>query len=165
MKAPQICSGKELSALIKIRYIFQDDTDLRTCDRFKPCILTDEGIEYLGFTIELTPAQWQSLTKTGAVTTSYGLFSFDKISFHDYWSRTFGSTGSKTLDSTLTLVIQACAVLDLPYPHSKEDLKAAYRKQSKLNHPDAGGDSERFIAVTEAYEVLQERLLQLDHPL
>lgn len=36
-------------------------------------------------------------------------------------------------------------------------IQAAYRKLARAHHPDHGGDSAKFIAVREAYEVLQVR--------
>ena len=36
------------------------------------------------------------------------------------------------------------------------EIKRAYRGLSKLHHPDAGGDQEKFIAITTAYQVLHD---------
>ncbi|MEA3537659.1 MAG: DnaJ domain-containing protein [Pseudomonadota bacterium] len=39
---------------------------------------------------------------------------------------------------------------------SPEDIKHAYRKRAKREHPDAGGDAERFSKVSRAYMVLSD---------
>lgn len=33
-----------------------------------------------------------------------------------------------------------------------EEIKKAYRKLARTNHPDAGGDEEKFKEINEAYE-------------
>ena len=37
-----------------------------------------------------------------------------------------------------------------------QEIRRAYLKLSKTEHPDKGGDSERFKAIQQAYEVLSE---------
>jgi hypothetical protein len=44
------------------------------------------------------------------------------------------------------------AVLGLVPPFGIEDIRAAFRQKSKSAHPDAGGSSEAFVRLREAYE-------------
>ena len=37
-----------------------------------------------------------------------------------------------------------------------DEIKKAYRKMARENHPDAGGDEEKFKDINEAYEVLSD---------
>lgn len=41
-------------------------------------------------------------------------------------------------------------VMKLTHESSEEEIKDEYRKLSKLHHPDKGGDSKRFMEITEA---------------
>ena len=38
------------------------------------------------------------------------------------------------------------------FPSSEKEIKAAYRKQAKIHHPDIGGNSSKFREVQMAYE-------------
>ncbi|KAM3373708.1 hypothetical protein P3S68_012422 [Capsicum galapagoense] len=39
---------------------------------------------------------------------------------------------------------------------SQDDIKKAYRKAAIKNHPDKGGDPEKFKEIAEAYDVLRD---------
>ncbi len=49
----------------------------------------------------------------------------------------------------------AATVLGLPWPTTLQELKATYRRLAKANHPDLGGDPDRFQQIQLAYEELR----------
>lgn len=57
-------------------------------------------------------------------------------------------------------------ILGVDKSSSKDDIKKAYRKLAMKNHPDKGGDPEKFKQISEAYEVLtnDEKRAEYDNP-
>ena len=59
--------------------------------------------------------------------------------------------GIRDVQAALTSRHGWCAALGVKFPCSAETIKAAYRRLSRENHPDAGGDPAEFLAVAQAY--------------
>ena len=57
------------------------------------------------------------------------------------------------------------ALLGLQQTATAEDIKSAYRKQAKSDHPDTGGDPEKFKQLNEAHDILKDpdKRAQYDH--
>ena len=47
-------------------------------------------------------------------------------------------------------------ILNIDKNASNDEIKAAYRKLARENHPDKGGNNEQFIKIQEAYEILSD---------
>lgn len=47
------------------------------------------------------------------------------------------------------------------FPNSEKEIKSAYRKQAKINHPDTGGDPNKFREIQMAYESAMSLLPEL----
>ena len=58
------------------------------------------------------------------------------------------SSGNKTGEPNLY------DLLGVSSSATQKEIKSAYRKLAKVNHPDAGGDPEKFKAIAKAYAVL-----------
>ncbi len=54
-------------------------------------------------------------------------------------------------------VVEALQALELKRPVSRNSIKKAFREQSKFHHPDAGGKSDIFFIVKDAYDLLSKK--------
>eukprot|EP01023_Acetabularia_acetabulum_P060656 TRINITY_DN7291_c0_g1_i3.p1 TRINITY_DN7291_c0_g1~~TRINITY_DN7291_c0_g1_i3.p1 ORF type:complete len:114 (+),score=25.66 TRINITY_DN7291_c0_g1_i3:35-376(+) len=63
----------------------------------------------------------------------------------------FGATSPQKSDNT-----KYYKVLGVSQNASPEDLRKAHRNQVLKNHPDKGGDNQKFQEIKEAYEVLKD---------
>lgn len=52
----------------------------------------------------------------------------------------------------LTVLEPHLAVLDLAWPCSRTDVRAAYRRLALVRHPDTGGEHRAFIALKKAFD-------------
>ena len=57
-------------------------------------------------------------------------------------------------------------ILNVDKTATEKEIKKQYRTLAMINHPDKGGDSEKFKDIAEAYEVLSnpEKRKQYDNP-
>ena len=55
-------------------------------------------------------------------------------------------------------ILASLVVLGLDFLPDLEKLKRAYRKMSKLTHPDSGGKAEEFAAVNDSYNAISDYL-------
>jgi len=55
---------------------------------------------------------------------------------------------------------EACKILDLSFIQAANisAIKTAYRKLSKIHHPDKGGNCDKMATINEAYEILSTSL-------
>ena len=49
-------------------------------------------------------------------------------------------------------------MLNLDWPTTLQELKLAYRRLAKQNHPDVGGDPDQFHRIQAAYQELLEQV-------
>ena len=63
------------------------------------------------------------------------------------------------------IFIDLYSQLDIDINSEIEDIKSAYIKLAKKNHPDQGGSSELFIEITRAYEILYNKELRKEYDL
>jgi curved DNA-binding protein CbpA len=55
----------------------------------------------------------------------------------------------------LAAIDNAYAILGLNSSATEAEIRKAYLKETRINHPDKGGDSEKFKEIGNAYELLQ----------
>ena len=48
-------------------------------------------------------------------------------------------------------------LIGVPKSATEQEIKKAYRKKALKEHPDKGGDPDKFKEITAAYEVLSDR--------
>ncbi|MDZ7960770.1 MAG: J domain-containing protein [Aulosira sp. DedQUE10] len=83
-----------------------------------------------------------------ALVTEVELKAIFKVCFSCDWSR---------VEEIIKLYLNGSSpwrVLGIRPGASREDIKAAYKKQTKKHHPDAGGDAARFHVIKAAYDEL-----------
>jgi hypothetical protein len=64
----------------------------------------------------------------------------------------FTTPYQERLPAALYGQIDCLTKLDLTYPCTAADVRAAYRRLAKAAHPDQGGGHEEFLALRVAYE-------------
>ena len=75
---------------------------------------------------------------------------WEEIYCRRFWQNSFGqSIGITAFD-----LITARLTLGVDDTASKDEIKTAWRRRVKQTHPDAGGDTQEFQKVQEAYKVL-----------
>jgi DnaJ-class molecular chaperone len=52
---------------------------------------------------------------------------------------------------------EALQLLNLNESSTLEDIKSSYKNLAKVSHPDKGGDSDQFLKIKEAYELLSDK--------
>ena len=57
----------------------------------------------------------------------------------------------ESLDWKASFTAADCALLGVPQTASKEEIRRAFYKHAKQNHPDQGGDVEKFRQLMDAY--------------
>lgn len=154
--------------IVQARVVYQYDKK-NGQEYFKPFLLTDAGISYLGVTI---PVDFRELNKFGNINTVYGVFSLKaetpSIDAMVGYAVIPGRGVSRIEDRNRVRWMMgiepnvdvqnpgAIAILELSYPYTVEELKASYRRLARQHHPDMGGDAETFRRVQAAYELLKE---------
>jgi len=63
------------------------------------------------------------------------------------WSASSGASQTRT-----AVEPKWCKVLGLKQTATKDEIKTAYRKLVKINHPDKGGDAKKFSEISSAYD-------------
>lgn len=63
------------------------------------------------------------------------------------------------------MLLPCAAVLEVSREATEGEIKKAFRKLSIKNHPDKGGDKEKFQKIQRAYEILSSEELRMvyDH--
>jgi hypothetical protein len=68
-----------------------------------------------------------------------------------------GGQNQQQRSSTIHPLTRYYQILGLGINANSDEVKKAYRKLAKLNHPDVGGDPKKFILIKEAYEKINSR--------